>query len=558
MTLPAAIAADAPGRTRRRRSPEAEFDKALRLFKKGKLAATRRIFERIVADHPDHAKSLDNLGRIAWQERDLPKALGYFRRAVAADPQSATALRNLAVVLNELKMYERAAEAFRLASRLDPSDAAAFHGLAVCLRTLERWDEAVIAALASLRLDPTVSEAFDNLAVVLKARGEYEDAFHLFQEALRLAPSSYSGWNNFANLLMVCGRPAEAAEAFRKALALKPDLAEIHMNLGTALLLLGNYSDGLREYEWRWKAEILKAQHRPQSIPRWDGSPTARTILLHAEQGLGDTLQFCRYAPLVAALGHQVVLEVQPELVSLLGFSLASERIAVLPRPEDYPGLAGLPALDAHCPLMSLPLLFATTPDTVPAAPYLRADPVKIAEWQERLGSLPPGEFRVGLVWAGNPRVAYKFDMRSPDLRRSMRLAMLAPLLDVPGVRFVSLQKGEGAAQLRAAGPLPIYDADPHLKSFADTAALVATLDLVICVDTSVCHLVGGMGKPVWMLSRFDGCWRWLQERTDSPWYPSMRVFRQRADRSWERVVDEVRDALVAHLARAREAVETV
>ncbi|HZS81983.1 MAG TPA: tetratricopeptide repeat-containing glycosyltransferase family protein [Stellaceae bacterium] len=550
MSQSAAFVEEGRRRHRNGRSPDAEFAKALKLYEKGNHAATRRTFERIVAAHPGHAKSLDCLGGIAFEEGDLPRALDYFRRAVAADPQSASSLRNLGVTLNELKMFEEAAEAFRLATRLDPRDAVAFNCLAGCLRALERWDEAVAAAVAAIRLDPNLPEAFENLAVVVKARGEYDKAFHLFQEALRLSPNSYAAWNNFGNLMMIYARTEDAVAAFRRALALKPDMPEIHMNLGTALLQLGEYGEGFREYEYRWQA-ILKELRRPDGVPRWEGAAEPRTILLHAEQGLGDTLQFCRYAPMVAARGHRVILEVQPELLSLIAFSLGSEAVEVVRLATDYPGMSGLPPVDAHCPLLSLPRIFGTTPQTIPAAPYLRADPAKVAEWRSRLQHLPASDLRVGLVWAGNPRHAYKFDMRSPDARRSIKFAALQPLLEVPGVSFVSLQKGEGAAQLRAAGAGRVYDADPELKTFADTAALVEVLDLVICVDTSVCHLVGGMGRPVWMLSRLDGCWRWLLRRTDSPWYPSMRIFRQRPDRSWERVIEDVRRALVEHVATA-------
>jgi tetratricopeptide (TPR) repeat protein len=542
MTQAAALA---PHPKNQVRDPDRELREAVRLLELGKTDAARRQLERILAGHPEHTDSLNHLGAIAWHDKNLPLAFECFRHAVRLDSENPMFLRNLGNVLFEMKIYDHAAAAFGLVTRLEPQHAKSWHGLALSLRFLEYWDEAIAAGLRSIRLDPTLSDAFDNLAVVLVAQGDFDRAIQLFKEAVRIAPRSFSAWNNLGNLLIIYQRPGEAAEAFRKAIALKGDYPELHMHLGMALMQMGDFAAGLPEYEWRWRGHILGAVERPASLPRWDGGAAPRRILLHAEQGLGDGLQFCRYAPMVAARGHHVVLEVHPELASLIGYSLGSEAIEVVPRSADYPGISTLPPVDAHCPLMSLPLIMGTTPETIPGDPYLRADPALVGNWRERLAAaLPAGGLRVGLVWAGNPRKGQSFDTRGPDARRSMPLATLAALFDVPGTQFISLQKGEGAEQLRAARDLPVYDADPLIESFADTAALVANLDLVICVDTSVCHLVGGMGRPVWMLSRFDSCWRWFLKRTDSPWYPSMRIFRQRADRSWERVVADVRRAL--------------
>ena len=255
-----------------------------------------------------------------------------------------------------------------------------------------------------------------------------------------------------------------------------------------------------------------------------------RTILLHAEQGLGDSLQMARYAPLVAGRGGRVILEVQAPLVRLL---------------RGLPGVAqivaageALPAFDLHCPLFSLPLAFGTRLEAVPAAPYLRADPVLVDAWRQRMVA---GEgLRVGLVWAGAARIG-------PDVNqeRSIAPAQLAPLAEVPGLCFYSLQMHEGgAAAIPTVPGLTIHDLTADITDFADTAALVAQLDLVISVDTSTAHLAAGMGKPVWLLSRYNGCWRWLAERSDSPWYPSLTVFRQRQPSDWAPVMVEVAAAL--------------
>jgi tetratricopeptide (TPR) repeat protein len=526
-----------------------EFDKAVRLYGQGRLVPAREILERIVLRRPDHTETINNLAAIACRTGDLPKALDYALRAVNLDPTSALFMRNVGQILFEMALHEQAAEAFRIATQLDPGDAKSHSVYGIVLRHLERWDAATAASLRAIELDPSLADAYDNLAITLVAQREYGTALQLFREAIRLAPQSAMAWNNLGNFLgTMGGRTAEAANAFRNAIALDPNQPLARMNLGMALLKLGDFENGWREYEHRWQGSVLGTVRRPASLPQWDGSAMPQTLLLHAEQGLGDTLHFCRYAPLVAARGHRVVLEVQPELVELVADSMASESVTVVARQALYPSLAGLPPVDAHCPLMSLPLVLGTRLENVPAAPYLRADPARCRAWRERLAEI--AGLRVGLVWAGSPRRDAPIAVRQLDARRSTTLATLAPLLAVPGVGFVSLQKGAGVEELRDGRFAAIYDADPLLHSFADTAALVANLDLVICVDTSVAHLVGGMGKPVWMLSRFDGCFRWLEDRADSPWYPSMRIFRQGADRAWPGVAAEIAAALADRAAR--------
>ena len=451
--------------------------------------------------------------------------------------------RSLGEALFAGQQYAAAEAAFRLAAQFDPADALAHHCHAVALRNLERWDEAAAAALRAIRLQPTLAAAYETLAVAQIATHDHDAAEQLFREALRLQPESWSAWNDYGNLLWMTGRTEAAAAAFRKTIELQPEHVGAHLHLGMALLKQGDFAAGWREYEWRWRWDELAPCRRPPTLPRWDGSARPKRILLHAEQGLGDALQFCRYAPLVAARGHEVVLEVQPELVSLLSASLGSATLQVVPRAADYPGLAGLPPADAHCPLMSLPLVFGTTVETIPGRPYLVAEPERAATWRERLAG--PG-LRIGLVWAGNPRAGHSFVVREADARRSLPLTALTPLFSLSDARFLSLQKDEAAAQLHGLVGTTVADCGAELCDFSDTAALVANLDLVICVDTSIAHLAGAMGRPVWLLSRHDGCWRWLEERSGSPWYPTMRIFRQDADRSWPRVIEDVRRALAA------------
>jgi len=297
------------------------------------------------------------------------------------------------------------------------------------------------------------------------------------------------------------------------------------------LLVRGDFLQGWEEYEWRWKTKDAAFPERNFAQPQWDGSPLeGRTLLLHAEQGLGDAIQFIRYLPLVAQNGGNIVLECQPELQRLF------QRMA-----PDLPVLAmgqALPAFDVHCPLMSLSRVFSTDLGNIPqTVPYLHADAAEAALWGERLAGLG-SSLKVALVWAGNPT-------NKNDRKRSLKLASLAPLAEVPGVRFISLQKGDATAEARTlpAG-VALIDVAEDLKDFADTAALLANLDLVISVDTAVVHLAGAMGRPVWTLLPFAPDWRWLLGRADSPWYPTMRLFRQPAIGDWDAVIAEVREQL--------------
>jgi hypothetical protein len=299
--------------------------------------------------------------------------------------------------------------------------------------------------------------------------------------------------------------------------------------LGIALLQAGQFTEGWAEYEWRWRLKRQLKHVRPFKQPRWAGEATGdRILLLHAEQGFGDTLQFCRYASLVAA-GHRVVLEVQQALVPLL---------SGLPNVEQVVGHGDkLPSFDVHCPLLSVPGILGTRRETIPnAVPYLSADVAAVERWQKRLAALPGR--KVGLVWAGNPAM-------SADRWRSIDLAQLGPLATVPGVSFVSLQKGADTGRLdpRQTG-LVLHDWVQELGDFAATAALVQALDLVIGVDTSVIHLAGALGKPVWLLNRFNGCWRWLKGGEGSVWYPNLRQFRQAAPGAWDDPIGRLTTAL--------------
>jgi hypothetical protein len=420
--------------------------------------------------------------------------------------------------------------------RVSPDFGPAYLNLSATLRVLIRLDQAQAMAEQAVRLLPDEPEATLCLAAVLHDKAEYAAAARLYRQALARNPRHAGALSSLGNSLRALGHVAESLAAHDRAVAAAPDNAEHRFNRSTALLAAGDYAAGWEEYEWRW----LHPPGRVRDLgPSWRGEPIAgRTILLHAEQGLGDTIQFVRYVPMVAARGARVVLEVQPDLIRLL---------------QAVPGVArliargdALPGFDTHCPLLSLPRAFGTRLETVPAGlPYLTVDPREKARWAAKL----PGDARplAGVVWAGSPHMN-DAPAHLVDLRRSIDPADLTPLADIAGMHLISLQKD------RPPPPgLGLIDLMPRVGDFADTAALVANLDLVIAVDTSVAHLAGALGRPVWLMSRANGCWRWLHERQDSPWYPGMRIYRQQRALDWAGVIRRVcRDLAALPIARHR------
>jgi Flp pilus assembly protein TadD len=500
----------------------------------GRPAEAEARYREALRLQPDFPKAHSNLGNALRELGRLEEAEASFREALRLQPGYPEAHSNLGNVLRDLGRPAQAEMSYREALRLRPDFPDAHNNLGSALRDLGRAAEAEASSREALRLRPGYPDAHRNLGNALRELGRPAEAEASYREALRLRPSYSDAHNNLGAALWDLGRPAEAEASYREALRLRPGFPEAHSNLSNVLLLTGRFEEGWREHEWRWKTRHLSGDAREFAAPLWSGEANGdRVILLHAEQGLGDTLQFCRYVPLIAA-GARIILEVQAPLVRLL--STLPGILAIVARGDR------LPPFDLQCPLMSLPHAVGTTLDTIPAAtPYLTADPASAAGWRDRLAGLD--RLRVGLVWAGGRRPDP--NLATVDRRRSIALDAMSPLGEIPGVMFISLQKGEPSAQ--AAHPprgMALYDFTTDLYDFADTAALVDNLDLVISVDTSVVHLAGALGKPVWLLNRFDTCWRWLLNRDDSPWYPELRQFRQPGPGDWNSVIDRVRDAL--------------
>lgn len=483
---------------------------------------------RALAAKPDDAVYLSNLGIAYSGAGRHAEAAEAYRQSLAADPRQPAVAYNLGNALAELAQPQEAVEAYRQAVALRPDYVSAWLNLGNVLRDTGAFAEAEAAYGRVQEIAPGHAGALLNLGNLRRELADPVGARALLEQALAKEPSNFRAWNNLGSTLREMGDLRGALKAYRHCLKLAPEHAEGHLNYAMALLAAGDYENGWREYEWRWEGAYEARRHRRQfPMPQWKGEPLAgRSIILHAEQGLGDALQFARYIPLVARLGARVIVECHPPLRRLFEF---------------LPGVAqvvqqgqGLPMTEYHCPFMSLPLAFGTTVQTVPRQiPYLWADPMQVRAWSLRLAGDPRP--RVGLVWAGNPRRADP-GAHLLDRRRSLTFDLFRPILEVEGLRFVSLQKGEAQA---AADPR-LTDWTAELNDFADTAALVRNLDLVITVDTSVAHLAGGLGTPVWLLSRFDACWRWMTGREDTPWYPGMRLFRQGVYGEWKPVVERV------------------
>ncbi|EGY00993.1 TPR repeat-containing protein II [Nitrospirillum viridazoti Y2] len=468
----------------------------------------------------------------------IQRAILRLEGAVADSPTSIDARFNLGVLLQADGRRDEAVAQYRQALVLNPFDARLHNALGIAHHDAGDLAQAMSCFEDALASDPDDPQAHNNMGHLLQVENRLDDALAFFDWALALRPDYPEALNNSGVVLQMQGRLDQAIALYRRAVALRPDYAAAHKNLGMTLLAAGQYEEGWREFEWRWQDAQLAGARRPFTCPQWRGEEApCRIVLIHGEQGYGDSLQFCRYIPLVARRGLRVVVEVPQPLVRLMRRLPGVEQVVAYGQ--------ALPPFDLHCPMMSLPLAFGTSFATIPVPiPYLSADPAEVEVWRRRLLLAAPGDNRplVGLVWAGAARAGTP-DVAVADRRRSMGLAVLMPLLDDDSVRFISLQKD--AAEMEV--PAGLGGLIDSVVDFADTAALVSNLDLVISVDTAVAHLAAAMGVSVWLLNRFDSCWRWLRGRDDSPWYPTtLRQFRQARLGDWGGVVQSVRAALAA------------
>jgi tetratricopeptide (TPR) repeat protein len=506
----------------------AQFNLGLLLADEGRLDEAIVAWQSAVATQPGLIEAHRALGRAQLVRGRPDEAVTAFRRMVQLQPGDAAAHLELARALAANGQHQESLSDSRRAFELAPTDVNAQLQLGTALAQLARWDEAAHVFRELVDRAPQVPAAWSNLGSALARLGQTEEAGRALERAVELRPDFADAHSNLGALINNVGRYDEGMAHLRRAIELSPKNATAHWNLAMAMLRRGDFAAGWTEAEWRWGV-VVPPHGLPQ--PLWNGQPLGgKPILLHAEQGRGDTIQFARYAPMVAARGGRVILRCQRELVRLLRSISGVERIITT---DD-----ALPPIDLQCPLQSLPLAFGTDLSSIPASlGYLRADDSLIERWRARLQPRRPAALRVGLVWSGDP-------LHQNDRNRSVPLTTLAPLADVAGIEFASLQMGSAAAQIQTVPQLRLIDHTDELTDFADTAALVANLDLVIAVDTAVAHLSAAMGRPTWLLLPLVPDWRWLLDRNDSPWYPTARLFRQPIAGDWASVVNDVAEQL--------------
>jgi tetratricopeptide (TPR) repeat protein len=542
-----------------------EIGEAIALHRQGRLSEAERIYAAILAADPGRSDALHLLGLANYQQGRLPEALRLMAAALKADPHSPDIYSNYGLALDAGKQQQQALASFERAIALKPDHAPALNNRGLTLAALGRSAEALASWDAALAADPDHVEALHSRGNALFNLKRLDAALADYERLLALRPDNLDVLNNRGSVLADLGRLDEAYESYDRACRIDPGVPEVLINKGhlcadrhqfdaalscyaaaTAVparraeaefaaslvrLRLGQFAQGWRDYEWRWQQASWVPQRRDFVAPLWLGTQplSGQTILLHAEQGFGDTLQFARYAKLVARLGATVLLEVQAPLKPLLS---GTERSAQIFARGEL-----LPRFDFHCPLMSLPLAIGTALDTVPAdIPYIGAPGERVARWRARLGELRSP--RVGIVWAGSA-------VHKNNHNRSITFDRFRSLLSVPDIAFVSLQNelspADAAALGRHANVIPLGG---ELRDFADTAAVVSLLDIVVSADTATVHLAGALGRPVWVLLPFLPDFRWLLERDDSPWYPTARLFRQPRPGDWESVLARVQNEL--------------
>ena len=440
------------------------------------------------------------LGIMHYQGGDLQNAKSIFEKIVAAQPNNFDALYYLAIVNYQMEDY----------------------------------DEAILNIKKALTKNSISAEANNVLGNILMVAGQLNEAIICYQKAIEINPNFTDAYNNLGMTYIQPLQLDEAIKYFQKAIEINPNFAEAHVNMSFVLLLSGKLNQGWQEYEWRWGLEDSFDDMSYSYIPLWNGSDVSnRTILIHAEQGFGDAIQFIRYIPMVANRGAKIIVDCPKELISL--FSNMEDIKQVILR-TDYDDIDI--DVDVRCPLLSLPYIFRTTIDTIPSdVPYLIADTALIQKWRERLSKDNSNAKKIGLVWAGSSS--------NKKLRRSYSLSLFSPLSETEDVTFYSLQKGEVSKQAKDSPfGMRLIDYTEEINDFSDTAAIIESLDLVISIDTAVAHLTGALGKPVWTLLPFSPDWRWMLNRGDSPWYPTMRLFRQPSRGDWETVIVKVKDEL--------------
>ena len=499
-----------------------------------------------ISINPNYAPVFYNMGNAFKAKKQFEIAVENYDKCLVINPDFLDAYVNRGVALKELGQFESAIQSQDKALTINKECAQAFNNRGNALKELKRFEEAVADYEKAINLKPDFAEAYSNLGLAFWKLNRLEEAILNCDKAINIKEDYAIAHFNRGVLFTKLNRLEEAIANYEKAISIDEEYADAYYNKSLLLLLFGEFSKGWELYDWRWRLNKGGPQLRNFAQPLFKGTENLqdKNILIHSEQGLGDSLQFIRYVPLLAAQGAKVIVEVQAQLISLFQ---NINGISVLLKNGDP-----LPSFDLHCPMMSLPLAFNTDLSTIPSCPQFVIAVSKTQYWIDKLGSKV--KLRVGLVWNGGFR-PNQADTLEVNERRNLPLEQLKKLKDID-VEFISLQKGEPAeSEFRQAvadgwdGPF-IHDHVNELKDFSDTAALVMNLDLVIAVDTSTAHLAATLGKPVWLLNRYDTCWRWLLDREDSPWYPSIKIYRQPSWGDWDSVMQRVRSDLIEMVSK--------
>lgn len=498
---------------------------------RGSLNEAVSAFKQAIQMEQEHALAWEGLGMTQEGVGNWTEALASYQKATQLTSALWSAHTGIARMLCKMGKSEAAEQGLHAVSKEQPENAHIQFALGVVNEHMQNPSSAEAYYRRALQLDASMVQTWIDLGNLLQARHEYGEAEHSYKQALILAPANAETHFNQGVAYQRQSHFEEALASFNRAIDLRTDFVEAHWYKSFICLLLGEFEQGWVEYEWRLRQ--AKAVHRPFAQPEWDGSAlTGKTILVHDEQGYGDTFQFVRYLPMVKKLGARVILECHDHLAPVLQGCSGFDEIVERKSPHQIPEVA----FDVHIHLMSLPNILATRLANVPAAvPYLMADARCVEHWRSRVAAVPG--FKIGIAWAGS-------ENHTNELNRSCRLADFAPLADIPGVTFYSLQKGAGVAQAdHPPAGMNLIRVDRELdltERFVDTAALMVNLDLIISIDTSVAHLAGALGRPVWTLLCATPDWRWMLDRADSPWYPTMKLYRQTFG-SWQSVFKEVK-----------------
>jgi tetratricopeptide (TPR) repeat protein len=494
------------------------------------------IAEEITKAAPNHPDAYHLIACILGSIKNYLAALQYFNLSIERLATNPVALNNRGNVFQALKQPELAIMDFDSAIRLAPTYSEAYYNKGIVLGTLHKTEEEIEHYDLALKYKPNFPEAYNNKGIALQKLHRMEETLACYQAGIAQNPKGVEAfYNNRGLVYQNLGRPDEAIADYNRAVDIDPNLADARFNRSLCMLLRGDYDTAWDEHEWRWMRPVYPRRNLPGILYNGTQDLNGKTLFIHSEQGLGDMLQFCRYARLAKNNGAKVILGVEKPLTRLLATLEGVDQILTAGDP--------IPPFDYHIPLMSLPYAFKTRMDSIPHGIYIKPDPDLVRRFAPMI--LDNGKKNVGLVWSGGFRPDQP-EVWAVNERRNIGLTKLNPLAELD-VNFYSLQKGAEAEKELADSAVwkHMIDHTAEFADFADTAAFIENLDLVICVDTSTCHVAAAMGKEVWMMNRFDTCWRWFMDRTDSPWYPTIKLYRQPKLGDWESVVSNIKEDLI-------------